>query len=118
MNAATYERTDYNPLAPEKDPGTNVYRLVRPVGGSHATFGSTVRAAGGAGGGVSGAVDSARLRLRVHPQSVLARCQPAWVAFTNVQQSDSGWFEMQHVTAIEREFLLEDAGHYYREALR
>jgi len=34
MNAAVFERTDHNPLAPESDPGTHVYRLVRPVGGA------------------------------------------------------------------------------------
>lgn len=29
MNAAVFDHTEYNPLAPDSDPGTNVYRLVR-----------------------------------------------------------------------------------------
>lgn len=45
--------------------------------------------------GTSGAVDAGRLRLRIHSGSVLARCRPEWVVFYQVQQSDSGWYEMQ-----------------------
>jgi hypothetical protein len=43
----------------------------------------------------SGAMDAGRLRLRIHSGSVLARCRPEWVVFQQVQQSDSGWYEMQ-----------------------
>jgi ATP-dependent RNA helicase DDX35 len=53
------------------------------------------------------------LRLRIHANSVLARVRPEWVVFTNVQQSDSGWYEMQGVTAIQPDWLLQEAGHFY-----
>ncbi|KAJ9517335.1 hypothetical protein QJQ45_016702 [Haematococcus lacustris] len=112
MNAAAFERTDYDPMAPESDPGTHVYRLVRPVGGSTAMSGSHDRKSV-----TSGAVDSARLRLRVHAHSVLARCRPQWLVFHTVQQSDSGWYEMQGVTAIQSEWLTERAPHYYRRMM-
>lgn len=56
MNAAVFDHTEYNPLAPDSDPGTNVYRLVRhtaqksewgygPAGGARGCTGVT-RAAG------------------------------------------------------------------------
>jgi hypothetical protein len=40
-------------------------------------------------------VDAGRLRLRIHSGSVLYRCRLEWVVFHQVQQSDSGWYEMK-----------------------
>ena len=31
INAACFDRIEYNPLSGESDPGINVYRLVRPL---------------------------------------------------------------------------------------
>ena len=31
MNAACFDRVEYNPLSGDSDPGINVYRLVRPL---------------------------------------------------------------------------------------
>ncbi len=73
MNAAVFERTDYNPLAPANDPGTHVYRLVRPVGGS-TTSSTAALAGGGNAGAAGGAVDSGRLRLRVQASGPRCAC--------------------------------------------
>ncbi|KAG2488343.1 hypothetical protein HYH03_013033 [Edaphochlamys debaryana] len=90
MNAAVFERTEYNPLAPESDPGKNVYRLVRYT-----------------------AQKTAPLKLRIHPSSVLFRSTPPCVVFHTVQQADSGWFEMQGVTSVDPSWLPELAPHMY-----
>ncbi len=90
INAACFDRIEYNPLSPESDPGTNVYRLIRPLPKGHQ--------------GVN---------LRIHNSSVLFRSRPPCVVFTQVQQSDDGWFEMQGVTAIKPEWLSELAPHVY-----
>ncbi|BDA45458.1 probable ATP-dependent RNA helicase DHX35 [Coccomyxa sp. Obi] len=37
-------------------------------------------------------------RLRIHASSVLARTRPQWLVFWQVQQSSSGWFEMQEAS--------------------
>ncbi|KAF5837631.1 putative DEAH [Dunaliella salina] len=121
MNAAVFESTDHNPLAPESDPGTHVYRLIRPVGGADAT-GVRARSGGRDGmgraapGATTGALDAGRLRLRIHSGSVLARCRPEWVVFQTVQQSDSGWYEMQGVTAVQPDMLLEVAPHFFQKS--
>ncbi len=52
-------------------------------------------------------------RLRIHASSVLARTRPLWLLFWQVHQSASGWYEMQEVTAIEPEWLVELAPHVY-----
>jgi hypothetical protein len=55
----------------------------------------------------------AALKLRVHHSSVLARVRPQCVVFHSVQQGDSGWHEMQGVTAVEPGWLLEAAPHMF-----
>jgi ATP-dependent RNA helicase DDX35 len=121
MNAVVFERTDYNPLAPEADPGTHVYRLVRPLGGGLTSSSTTAanpsgdkrrRLAVDAG---SDGSSPGLVRMRIHAGSVLGRCRPEWAVFTSVQQSDAGWFEMQGVTAIQQSWLLQAAPHYYQE---
>ncbi len=54
--------------------------------------------------------------LSAQAGSVLSRCQPEWVVFVSVQQTDSGWYEMQGVTAVRREWLLDEAPHYYQSS--
>ena len=54
-------------------------------------------------------------RLRVHASSVLARTRPQHLLFWQVQQSSSGWYEMQDVTAIEADWLPEAAPHVFRK---
>jgi ATP-dependent RNA helicase DDX35 len=44
---------------------------------------------------------------------MLARTRPQWLLFWQVQQSSSGWYEMQEVTAIEPHWLVELAPHVY-----
>lgn len=90
INAACYDRIEYNPLASTSDPGINVYRLVRPLPKGH-----------------QGA------RLRIHNSSVLFRSRPSCVVFNSVQQTDDGWYEMQGVTAVLPEWLTEVAPHMY-----
>lgn len=69
---------------------TGTYRLVRSPGG-----------------------EAARAKLRIHPSSVLYRCRPQWVCFYSAQQTDSGWYEMQELLAIEPSWLTELAPHMY-----
>ncbi|KAG2447032.1 hypothetical protein HYH02_008184 [Chlamydomonas schloesseri] len=90
MAAAVYEGTQYNPLAAESDPGVHVYRLVRYT--AHKT---------------------APLKLRIHNSSVLWRSAPPCVVYRSVQQADSGWYEMQGVTAVRPEWLVELAPHMF-----
>lgn len=52
-------------------------------------------------------------KLRIHASSVLARTRPQWLVFWQMQQSSSGWFEMQEVTAVEPHWLPELAAHVY-----
>ena len=52
-------------------------------------------------------------KLRIHGSSVLFRTKPQFVVFYQVQQSDSGWYEMQGVTAVQPEWLVEVAPHMY-----
>lgn len=100
LNAACFEAVEYDPLAPQGDAGSHTYRLIRHT---------DVRTP---------------LRLRVHGSSVLARVAAPWVVFYSVQQSASGgggrggaaaggWYEMQGVTAIESDWLLELAPHMF-----
>lgn len=95
LNAAVFDHTEYNPLAPEGDPGTNVYRLVRHTD------------------------PCISLKLRLHKSSVMALRQPPpqWVVFAGVQQGDSGWYEMQSVTEVKPQWLVEAAPHVYRKEL-
>ncbi|KAG2432191.1 hypothetical protein HXX76_009111 [Chlamydomonas incerta] len=90
MSAAVYEGTQYNPLAPEGDPGVHLYRLVRYT--AHRT---------------------APLKLRIHNSSVLWRSAPPCVVYRSVQQADSGWYEMQGVTAVQPDWLVELAPHMF-----
>lgn len=76
------------------DAGTHAYRLARePPQSQHAP-----------------------VRLRLHPSSVLWRCQPACVLFLSAPQGDSGWHDMQEVVAIDAALLPEVAPHFYRHA--
>ncbi|KXZ50497.1 hypothetical protein GPECTOR_16g672 [Gonium pectorale] len=86
LNAAVLEGTEYDPLAPEGDPGTARYRLVRYT--QHKTapcvvFANAQQQAGAAAGrgGASG--------------------------------SGGAWFEMQGVTAVRPEWLHELAPHMF-----
>ena len=90
LNAARFDRVDYDPLALDGDHGNNVYRLIRTL-----PSGNEV------------------MRLRIHRSSVLHRSQPKYVVFASVQQSDDGWYEMQNVTAIEADWLFEVAPHVF-----
>jgi ATP-dependent RNA helicase DDX35 len=54
------------------------------------------------------------LKLRIHNSSVLARVKPAYVVFLTAQRSEGGWYEMQGVTAITKELLLDVAPHMYQ----
>jgi len=36
--------------------------------------------------------------------------------FQTVQQSDSGWYEMQGVTAVQPDMLLEVAPHFFQKS--
>jgi ATP-dependent RNA helicase DDX35 len=91
INAARLtEEMNVNVANPD-DTGVGVYRLVR----------------GGAGS------PAASVKLRIHPSSILFRCKPRWVCFVSAQQTDSGWYEMQEVVAIESEWLAEVAPHYF-----
>ena len=53
-------------------------------------------------------------KLRVHASSVLARTRPQYLLFWQVQQSSSGWYEMQDVTAVEADWLPEAAPHVFK----
>ncbi len=53
-------------------------------------------------------------KLRVHASSVLARTRPQYLLFWQVQQSSSGWYEMQDVTAVEADWLPEAAPHVFQ----
>ncbi len=55
----------------------------------------------------------APLKLRIHNSSVLARVRPATVVFASAAQGDSGWYEMQGVTAIDAQWLTELAPHMF-----
>lgn len=90
INAACFDRIEYNPLSGESSPGINVYRLVRPLPTGHVG-----------------------VRLRIHNSSVLFRSRPNCVIFTSVQQTDDGWYEMQGVTAVHPEWLTEVAPHMF-----
>ncbi|MEW5297962.1 MAG: hypothetical protein WDW36_001135 [Sanguina aurantia] len=90
-NAAVFEGLKVNPLASQADPGVAVYRLLRLPG-------------------------SQPLQLRIHPSSVLFRSRPPCLVFHSVQEHDSGWFEMQGVTAVQPQWLLQAAPHMYRDA--
>lgn len=56
---------------------------------------------------------TAGLKLRMHHSSVLARVRPQWVVFHSVQQGDSGWHDMQGVTVVQPDWLLEAAPHMF-----
>lgn len=88
MNAAFFDGTEYNPLM-ESDAGIHVYRLVRP-----------------------GAREA---KLRVEVGSVLMRVATPWVVFMSAAQSNSSWYEMSGVTAIQHEWLTEVAPHMYQK---
>ena len=91
INAARLtEELSVNVVNPD-DTGASVYRLVR----------------GGAGS------PAAAVKLRIHPSSVLFKCRPQWVCFVSAQQTDSGWYEMQEVMAIDSDWLSEVAPHYF-----
>ncbi len=60
-----------------------------------------------------GAPGAASLKLRMHHSSVLARVRPQWVVFHSVQQGDSSWHDMQGVTVVQPEWLLEAAPHMF-----
>lgn len=62
---------------------------------------------------MGGCVAGPAPRLRIGASSVLARVRPQWLVFWQVQQSASGWFEMQEVTAVEPHWLPEMAPHVY-----
>lgn len=44
---------------------------------------------------------------------MLWRSKPSCVVFNSVQQTDDGWYEMQGVTAVMPEWLMEAAPHMY-----
>jgi len=93
LNAAKLsdELVDIN--MPDADhAGRPVYRLVRGAGS-----------------------EASRTRLRIHPSSVLFRCRPQWVCFTTAQQSNSGWYDMLNLIAIEPAWLTELAPHFYAQ---
>ncbi|GLC77705.1 hypothetical protein PLESTF_001978400 [Pleodorina starrii] len=92
MNAAVFDRTEYNPLAPEGDPGTHVYRLVRYT-----------------------AQRTNPIKLRIHNSSVLWRSTPSCIVYSTVQQADNGWYEMQGVTAVQPAWLIELAPHMFHK---
>jgi ATP-dependent RNA helicase DDX35 len=52
----------------------------------------------------------------MHPSSVLHRVRPQWVVFATAQQGDSGWFEMQGVTAIDPDWLVEACPQMFHKA--
>ena len=56
----------------------------------------------------------ADVKLRIGLQSVLARTKPQWLLFYQVQQSQSGWYELTDVMTIEPDWLLEAAPHMYQ----
>eukprot|EP00951_Prasinocladus_malaysianus_P006937 scaffold49599_cov40-Prasinocladus_malaysianus.AAC.2 len=60
----------------------------------------------------------APIQLTVHPSSVLFRCRPAWIVYGMVQETAEGGFELQEVTAIEPEWLMELAPHMYKQTKR
>lgn len=78
-------------LADAEHSGHSVYRLVR------------------AGG------EAARVKLRIHPSSVLFRCRPQWVCFYAAQQSEAGSYDMQDVHTIDPGWLMEIAPHFYTQ---
>lgn len=55
------------------------------------------------------------VKLKIGPQSVLWRTKPQWVLFFQVQQSSSGWYEMQDIVTIEADWLPEVAPHMYQK---
>lgn len=57
----------------------------------------------------------ADVKLRIGQQSVLWRTKPQWVLFSQVQQSSSGWYEMQDIVSIEADWLPELAPHMYHK---
>jgi hypothetical protein len=57
-------------------------------------------------------------KLQIHPRSVLARVRPAFVVFWQCQQNDEGWFQMQSVTAIEPQWLVEVAPGFFERHSR
>lgn len=102
LNAAAYVGTEYDPLKPQDDPGTHVYRLLRlplPPGAAQGSA-DPWRACGG-------------VRLVMHPSSVLFRAAPGWLVFTAAAQADSGRYEMQGVTAVQPDWLGELAPHVF-----
>eukprot|EP00798_Chlamydomonas_sp_ICE-L_P020447 gene20447-biopygen29212 len=89
VNAARFDATEHNMLVAADSPGTNTYRLLRHL------------------------PPDQMAKLRIHGSSVLFRTKPQFVVFYQVQQSDSGWYEMQGVTAVQPEWLVEVAPHMY-----
>lgn len=57
----------------------------------------------------------AEVKLKIGPQSVLWRTKPQWVLFFHVQQSSSGWYEIQDIVTIEADWLPEVAPHMYQK---
>ena len=57
----------------------------------------------------------ADVKLRIGQQSVLWRTKPEWVLFFQVQQSSSGYYEMQDIVTIESDWLPEVAPHMYHK---
>ncbi|KAA6422608.1 MAG: putative ATP-dependent RNA helicase DHX35-like [Trebouxia sp. A1-2] len=55
------------------------------------------------------------VKLKIGSQSVLWRTKPQWVLFFQVQQSSSGWYEMQDIVTIEADWLPELAPHMYQK---
>jgi len=55
------------------------------------------------------------VKLKIGPESVLWRTKPQWVLFFQVQQSSSGWYEMQDIVTIEADWLPEVAPHMYQK---
>ncbi|CAI7871026.1 unnamed protein product [Closterium sp. NIES-53] len=54
------------------------------------------------------------LHLKIHPSSVLFRVAPQWVVFRTASQADS-FLYMRDVTAVEREWLLDAAPHFFTQ---
>ncbi|EIE20207.1 putative DEAH [Coccomyxa subellipsoidea C-169] len=88
MNAVQLVDTA-NDISDPASAGINVYRILRSTGPGPPP------------------------KLRIHASSVLARTRPQWLVFWQMQQSSSGWFEMQEVTAVEPHWLPELAAHVY-----
>ncbi|CAI5959567.1 unnamed protein product [Closterium sp. NIES-64] len=54
------------------------------------------------------------LHLKIHPSSVLFRVAPQWVVYRTASQADS-FLYMRDVTAVEREWLLDAAPHFFTQ---